>query len=393
MRVVGSAPGESEERPKIDLVSGNYFDLLGVRPALGRTLRAEDDAVGATPAAVVSYPFWQNRFHRDSEIIGKTVLLNNTAFTVVGVAAREFFGVRIQPPPDFWLPLAFQPQILQNESWIEARDVYWLNLMGRLKPGVTVRQADAFITQQLQDFYAEQAGSHPSKSTLRDLHNVHVALKPGGTGISGLRFLYSKPLHLVMAVVAIVLLIACANIATLLLARAAARRQEFLARIALGASPGRIMRQVLTESVLLSLAGGLAGTGLAWWSLKGLVVLLHVPSVVKVQPDPAVLVFTAAITILTGVLFGLVPAVRFGRMERKPMPGMRSPRALIIAQVALSFVLLLGSALLTRSLVKLEYQDAGFNRTNVLVVHVDPKLAGYQANNFFSLYHANWTSV
>jgi predicted permease len=242
MRVAGSAQGEPDERPKIDLVSGNYFDLLGVRPAVGRTLRAEDDVVGAAPAAVISYPFWQNRFHLDNEIVGKTVMLNNTAFTVVGVAAREFFGVRIQPPPDFWLPLAFQPQILQNESWIEARDVYWLNLMGRLKPGVTVRQADAFITQQLQDFYAEQAGSHPSESTLRDLHNVHVVLKPGGTGISGLRFLYSKPLHLVMAVVAIVLLIACANVATLLLARAAARRQEFLARIALGASPGRIIR-------------------------------------------------------------------------------------------------------------------------------------------------------
>jgi predicted permease len=386
MRVAGSAPGEQDERPKIDLVSGNYFDLLGVRPALGRSLRPEDDVVGAPPVAVISYPFWQNRFHLGNEIIGQTVLLNNVAFTVVGVAAREFFGVRVQSAPDFWLPLAFQPRILQRESWLEARDVYWLNLMGRLKPGVTVQQAGSYITQQLQDFYSEQAGSHPSESTLRQLHGVRVTLKPGGTGISGLRYLYSEPLHLLMAVVGVVLLIACANIATLLLARAAARRQEFRARIALGASPGRIVHQVLTESVLLSFVGGLAGAALAWWSLKGLIVLLNVPSVVKVRPDPTVLAFTAAITILTGILFGLVPAVRFGRPECKRIPDMRSPQALIVVQVAFSFVLLLGSALLTRSLVKLEYQDAGFNRTNVLVVHMDPKLAGYQGNDFFPLY-------
>ncbi len=396
MHLSGSSEAEPDERASAHLVSGNYFQVLGVNAAIGRTLRDADDAVNAPPAAVISYVFWRDRFHLDNAIIGKTVVLNGTGFTVVGVAAREFFGERIQTPPEFWLPLSFQPQVLQDESLLEARDHYWLNFMGRLKPGIGMQNASAVLTGQLQQFYRQQAGTNLSESAKRKLHNVHVVLKPGGTGISGLRYLYSEPLHMLMAVVAIVLLIACANIATLLLARAAARRPEFLTRLALGAAPRRIMRQVLTESVLLSIIGGLAGTFFAWWSLKGLILLLHINPVVKVRPNPVVLAFTVAVTLLTGLLYGIIPALRFGRMELRSMTPVRyaevrrsklgSAQLLIVLQVALSFVLLVGAGLLARSLLKLELQDIGFKGANVLVVHIDPHLAGYQKDQLFPLY-------
>lgn len=396
MHVSGSAESGPPERAEVHLVSGNYFQVLGVKASSGRVLRSNDDTPSAPPAAVISYEFWKNRFHVDNKVVGQTVVLNGTTFVVVGVAAREFFGERVQTPPDFWLPLSFEAQILQRESWLAAHDVFWLNLLGRLKPGVTVQNADVAVSTQLQRFYAGQAGTHLSLSTKRKIHGVRVHLKPGGTGISGLRYLYSEPLHVLMAVVGIVLLIACANIATLLLARASARRQEFLARLALGASRQRLVRQVLTESVLLSIIGGLAGTGFAWWSVKGLILLLDVTPVVKVRPDPGVLAFTLAISLLTGILFGIIPALRFSRMEPRLGTGLRaaesgisrfgSAQALIIVQVALSFVLLLGAGLLAHSLAALDFQDVGFKREHVLLIQTDPRLAGYQKNELFPLY-------
>ena len=394
-RAVMHMSGSGDERAWLHLVSGNYFRVLGVDAAAGRILRPEDDAVKALPAAVLSYQFWQSRFQGSNSVVGQAVVLNGTSFTIIGVAAREFFGERIEPPPDFWLPLSFQPQILQRESWLAARDVYWLNLLGRLKADTSLQQAEAAVNSRLRQFYTEQAGTHPSAEIVRKLQAVHVRLKPGGAGISGLRFRYSKPLHLLMAVTGSVLLIACANIATLLLARASARRQEFSARLALGASPFRLMRQVLTESLLLSLIGGLAGTGFAWWSVKGLVLLLHVNSVVKVRPDTAVLAFTLTISLLTGLLFGIIPALRFSRIEA-PGTAARaaefrnsrsaSTRGLIVLQVSLSFVLLLGAGLLAHSLAALQFQDIGFERKNVLVVHIDPHVAGYRKNELFPLY-------
>ena len=396
MHLAGASDSEPDERAEAHLVAGNYFRVLGVSAAIGRTLRLEDDAANAVPVAVISYRYWQDRFHSDSGVVGKSVVLNGTAFTLVGVAAREFFGERIRTAPDFWLPLAFQPQVLQRESWLAAQDVYWLNFMGRLKPGDTAQHAAAVVTAQLQQFFLAQAGTDVAPSTRRKIHEARIVLKPGGTGISGLRDLYSEPLHMLMAVVGIVLLIACANIATLLLARAAARRAEFMTRLALGAAPGRIMRQVLTESVLLSLTGGLAGIIFAWWSLKGLVVLLDINPVVKVRPDPAVLIFTLVITLLTGLLYGVIPAWRFSNMEARSMTLVRyaefgrsrfgSTQALIVVQVALSCVLLVGAGLLARSLLKLETQEMGFQDGQVLIVSIDPQMAGYQKNELFALY-------
>lgn len=397
MHVAGAPENGPRERARAHLVSGNYFSVLGVGAEIGRVLRSEDDQFKAPPVAVISDNFWRRRFHADNAVIGKVVVLNGAAFTITGVAAREFFGERIETAPDYWLPLSFQPQIVLREgNWLERRDVYWLNLMGRLKPGATMKSAEADMNIRLQRFFTEQLGTHLSDTKHRELRNVRVHLKPGGSGISGLRYMYSEPLHVLMAVVGVVLLIACANIATLTLARASARRQEFISRIALGASPARLLRQVLTECVLLSMAGGIVGIAFAWASVRLLVYVFHVNSVVKVRPDPIVLAFTFGISVFTGILFGIIPAMKCGRLEPRAGVAVRSAefgrkrygstQALIVLQVALSLVLLMGAGLLGHSLLALETQDVGFTRDNILIVKTDPNLAGYQPNELYALY-------
>lgn len=185
MHLAGSSNAGPEEQASVHLVSGNYFHLLGVGAAAGRVLSPKDDTVSSPRVAVISYRYWRNRFHLKSDVIGKTVVLNGTAFTIVGVAAHEFFGVRIQTPPDYWIPLSFQPQILQRKSWLNENNTYWLNFMGRLKPGQTIRSADAAVNLRLHQFYTEQAGTHLSASSRREIQNIHVDLKPAAVGFPG----------------------------------------------------------------------------------------------------------------------------------------------------------------------------------------------------------------
>ncbi len=403
MHVAGTSEAGPQERATAHLVSGNYFDTLGVNAAVGRLFKGSDDTLSAARVAVISYSFWRDRFNLDPSVLGQSLVLNDVSLTIAGVADRRFFGERIGRDPDFWLPLSTQPQVLQRDAWsnsrgmwLTARNVYWLNFMGRLKPGFSLESAQAAVNLRLRQFYSEQAGSHLSPSTRRKIENIRVELKPGGGGISGLRYLYSKPLHILTAVVALVLLIACANVATLLLARASARRQEFLARLALGASRTRLLRQVLTESILLSVLGGVVGAAFAWWCVRLLVILLRFDPVVKVRPDPAVLAFTVVISFLSGILFGIVPAIKFSRMD--PGPGNAAPianfghlrftsqHALIALQVALSFILLLGAGLLVHSLLALERQNLGFRRENILLLRSDAGLAGYRPEELFPLY-------
>lgn len=397
LHIRGSHDTGPSEQAIVHLVSGNYFDVLGVHAAAGRVLAPSDESLSAPRVAILSYPFWRDRFRLDPAILGDEVVLNGTAFAIVGVADREFFGERVQTAPNFWLPLSVQPEILQRESWLRSGDVYWLNFIGRMKPGLTLDRAQSAMNLRLHQFYLDQAGGRLSPEVRHRIEDTRIQLKPGGGGISGLRYLYSTPLHILMAMVAIVLLITCANIATILFARGLARRQEFLTRLAIGASRGRLLRQVLTESILLSVIGGIVGAGFAWWGVKALVLFLHVnPVVVKVRPDPTVLAFTFALSVLTGILFGIFPALKFSRLGPRSanIPKFAvigklrfgAAQALIALQVALSLILLLGAGLLAHSLLALEGQNIGFRRDNVLVIRTDASLAGYKKSELSPLY-------
>ena len=380
------------------LVTGNYFSVLGVRAQRGRVLTLEDDREGAQPAAVISHRYWEQELNSDPAAVGKSFIINGTNFTVVGITPPEFFGERVRRPPDFWLPLSFQPQIELRESFLKEQQAYWLMVMGRLKPGVSMDHAQATTNLALRQFLTEQAGSQLTEERQKSIQNTYVKLVEGKGGISGLRTFYSKPLHMLMAIVGMVLLIACANVGSLLLSRAAARKSEISLRMALGATRWRIIRQLLTESMVLAVIGGVVGVLLAQWGVFVLVGLVAQGSPLDTRPDAGVLVFTAGVSIVAGLLFGLIPAVQASRTNLssaiKEKSRMRtgflrfSPSSLmVVLQVGLSMVLLTGAGLFARSLVKLQNEDLGFDRTNLLLVGIDPRLAGYKPTELSTLYH------
>jgi len=385
------------QRAQGHLVSGNYFSVLGVSAQLGRTLGPDDDKTEAAPAAVVSYRYWQQHLASDPQIVGRTILINGTNFTVVGVTPEQFFGERVRRSPDFWLPLAFQPQIEMRKSALDDKSVYWLSLMGRLRSGVSINQAQATTTLSLRQFLTEQAGTEIKEEGRKAIEGSTIAMVPGGQGISGLRFIYSKPLHMLMAIVGMVLLIACANVGSLFLSRAASRRAEMSLRLALGASRIRIVRQLLTESLLLAICGGFAGVLLAQWGIRILVGLVTKDTPLATSPDFLILTFTATVAMVSGLLFGLLPAIRASRtdlagaMKDKTRSSTGRSRygvasALVITQVCLSMVLLTGAGLFARSLMNLQHVDIGFNPEKVLTVEIDPRLGGYKSAELSSLY-------
>jgi predicted permease len=398
VRKADMQPGQSALRASGHLVSGNYFAVFGVDALHGRVLTNEDDAIGARPTVVMSFGCWEQQWNSDPQVIGKDVILNGTSFTIVGVMPREFFGERVRKSPDYWMPLAFQPQIGLQDSYLDDETVYWLNMMGRLKPGTGIDQAQKNVNLRLQQFLTAQAGTQLTDERRRGIQNTYIRLTPGGRGLSSLRVFYSEALKMLMVIVVLVLLIACANVGNLLLSRGAARQPEIALRQALGASRIRLIRQLLTESILLSVLGGAFGILLAQWAVSVLVTLLARTAPLNVTPDLAVLGFTVGISLASGLLFGIAPAIRAtgsglilvlkekGNVRRRGRFRLGLGSALVISQVALSLVLLVGAGLFARSLLKLQKVDLGFDRDNVLLFSVDSRLAGYKSAQLSPLY-------
>ena len=397
---LANAPAASgpADRSQVNLVSGNYFQTMGVRSVMGRTLAPEDDQPKAPPVVVASYGYWKQKLHGDPGELGKIVYLNGSAFAIVGIAPPEFFGERIRHAPDFWVPLIFQPQIQLRPARAPRTDEYWLTLIGRLTHGATRAQAQAATNSALRQFLTNDASSKLTESRKREIDRSYVEWVDGSAGISYLRYDYSQPLHILLAVVGLVLLIACANVGNLLLSRAVARQTEISVRLALGGSRWRLMRQLLTESLLLAGLGAACGLLFAHWAIRVLFTRFAEDSPIEPHLNVMVLLFTIFITMMAGVLFGLAPAFSAGRADlatslkagTRTTTGdrfkMGTAQLLIVAQNAICLVLLLAASLFARSLLNLEKQPLGFDQTRVLLVGLSPRLANYSPANVTLLY-------
>jgi len=382
---IGGTSAEPEP-VKIRLVSGNYFSLLGVGASAGRVLAPDDDReLGGHPVAVMSHAFWERRFGRDAGVVGRTLTFNDTVFIIIGVAAREFFGTVVGESQDFWIPLSMQAQAQPWRSdWWQAR-TQSLWLMGRRKPGVSMAEAQANTNVVFQQWLHEIAGASPSPEQLQDMRKAQVDLTEAATGFSRLRDRFSRPLEILMVVVGLVLLIACCNIANLLLARAAGRQREIAVRLALGAERRRLVRQLLSESLLLALMGGALGVLIAWWGgplLVSMVANGPDPLPLDVGPNSRALLFTFGIALLTGLLFGIAPALRMtdvgvgfalkeGKGTGRSHSRSRVGQALVVGQVALALFLMVGAGLFIRTLEKIEQIEAGFDKDKVVLARLD----------------------
>ena len=395
LRMIAPEPGAGgqSESVQAEKVSGNFFSALGVNAIHGRILTDDDDRAGNPhPVAVISYGFWQRRFSLDPAVVGKKITLNDVPFTIVGVAPPGFYGFEVGRSPDLWWPLQMNPQIFPGSQVLNQRGSTWLRLMGRLRPGVSEAQARAELDIIFQQTLAEMAearaarlGSKWTSTERRAFLERRIELQSGSGGWTELRKQFRQPLLVLMIVVGLVLLIACANVANLLLARAAGRQKEIAVRLALGAGRLRLIRQLLTESVLLALIGGAVGLIFANWGAR--LLLAYLPQrgaiALNLEPDSRVLGFTLMVSLLTGILFGLVPALRATRPDLtvalKEQAGNVSigrsrlslNKILAVSQVALSLFLLISAGLFVRSLQKLKGLDAGFDRENLILFSLD----------------------
>ncbi len=388
------------ERAAAELVSGSYFPVLGVGAALGRTFTPDDDRVpGGHPLMVLSYEFWKTRFAGDANVIGKTVLMDGHSYTIIGVAQRGFDGVDLGFTTQVFVPVTMVAQVIPNSDsnrFLTNRRQRWVNVFGRLKPGVTAAQAKASLQpffHGMLDMEVKQEAFNNASAEVRQrfLQNI-IDVLPGSQGRNYLRRQLSTPLWVLMALTAGVLLIACANVAGLLIARATSRQKEIAIRLAIGAGRLRIVRQLLVESLLLSAAGGVLGLILALATDRLLLVFLPPDTTslkLSAALDPRMLLFTIAASLLAGVIFGFVPALQCTRPDVAPTlkdtvggivgggPGMRLRKALVAAQVTLSLLLLVGAGLFIRSLRNLRDLGPGFHSENLVTFNIDPTLSGY----------------
>jgi predicted permease len=386
-----SITGGAYQTTHVNLVSGSYFSVLGVPAFLGRTIEGSDDsAEGDGPVAVASYSWFQRNFNGDPSALGKVIRIQSHDYTLVGVAKPGFFGFTVGQSTDLWVPLSME-KAFSRPGWSTIGNKLFqsLYLIGRLKTGVTAAQASAETNLLFKQIVRSYLGPQPSKTHLDDIAHARVELTPGGRGVSQLRGAFSVPLKILMAIVALVLLIACANIANMLLARGVVRTREVAVRMALGASRRRIVFQLLTESVLLAFLGAAAGIALAW-KASGMLLNMATPGPepvpLNLSPDLRVLGFTLGVTVLTSLLFGILPAFRATGLEFTPAlkdgrgsssGSTRSAlaRSLIVGQVGLSVLLLVVAGLFVRSLIHLSDVDTGFDKHNVLVFSLDSSTA------------------
>jgi predicted permease len=390
------SPGSNNAVHDGQFVSGNYFETLGIPALIGRTITPSDDSIEGAggpqgPVAMLSYGYWRRAYERDPGVLGRSINVNGIAVTVVGVTPPEFFGIQVGRSPDIFVPLQLQPAFFPLENLlhnVKNSETTWVTVMGRIRAGLSQAQVRA----DLMPVYAQYAQTRMSPADLTDYLagrkplSRTVVLEPASRGFSALRERFSEPLQILMVLVGIVLLIACANVANLMLARANARQKEIGVRLAIGAGRFRILRQLFTESLVLALFGGLLGLIFALWSARLLVGFLpqgEIPIALNVSPDPRVLGFTFVVSIFTALVFGLAPAWRAtgsgisltlnqerarGRKATHVEPG----KAVAIVEVALSVQLLVGAGLFIWTLRNLTTMDAGFVRQNVIQVRINP---------------------
>ena len=397
------------ERVQAEMVSGNFFSMLGVKAAAGRVFNSKEDdqAYQGHPVVVLSYDYWTSRFARDPAVLGKKILVNNYPMTIVGVSAAGFAGIDPAQSPQIRVPVLMKPVMVPNWTWVhmDNRRTRWVQVFGRLKPGYTVESAQAPLQGLFMQVRAHEmtlpAAKDWSSYSREQFMKGRMNVTGAAMGFSGLRNDFSTALVVLMCMVGLVLLIACANVANLLIARGFMRQKEIAVRLSLGASRGRLVRQLLVESLLLSFAGGVVGLGLSVVLTRGLLALIPAggqPLLITAHPDFRILGFTLGLTFATGVIFGLLPALRASRPD--PWTTLKDTvgsiagtggslflrKGLVTAQVALSFLLLFGAGLFVRSLQNLKTTDTGVVLDNLVTFQVSPALNGYDGPRAVQFY-------